>query len=114
MSPVDIQKIDGVIVLRPIGTGDLSLQLTREDMTGFVENNSEALPMVVNLESIRILQSSGVGLLFHFLTLAEKNQIRVGFINATELVGKVLDVAGVEHLAQVYKDLNEARAALLG
>lgn len=113
MSLVDINLDDGLYTLSPPGTEDLSLQLSRDDLAGLVTRNVDRLPMLVDLGQVRLLQSAGVGLLFFFLIEAQKAGIRVGFINTSDLVTKVLDIAGVQDVAKVYPSVSEARQDLL-
>ncbi|MEQ9364220.1 MAG: STAS domain-containing protein [Leptospirales bacterium] len=112
MADVDFKLKDGIYILRPTATRDLSLQLTRDDLTGLIKKNVKRLPTLVDLGQVRILQSAGVGLLFFFLIEAQKAGIRVGFFNTSELVMKVLDIAGVQDIAKVYGNAQEARQDL--
>ena len=104
MPPVEITLNEGLFVLRPSGGEDLTVQVSRDDLSGFLTRNTDRLPMLVDLADLRILQSSGVGLLFFLLIEAEKASIPVGFINASELVAKILSIAGVSDLAKIYPD----------
>ncbi len=113
MSATDISLENGMYILRPAGTQDMSLQVTRDDLAGFIKANEGRVPMLVDLIRVKLLQSSGVGLLFFFLVEAQKANIRVGFTNASELVMKVLDIAGVQDIAKVYVDEEAARRDML-
>ncbi|MCR9142274.1 MAG: STAS domain-containing protein [bacterium] len=113
MASVDIKLIDGLYLIQPMPTQDLSLDLSRDDLAGFIKRNTEQLPMLVDLARVRILQSSGVGLLFYLLVESQKVGMRVGFVNTSELVRKVLDIAGVDDIAKVYENVDQARQDLV-
>ncbi len=68
-------------------------------------------PVLLDFALVKMITSSGVGLLLHFLVAAEKRGTPTALYGANDLVAKIFSVAGVDEITRIFDTEAEARAA---
>jgi len=102
--PVKIIKLRGRLALgEPVDR----LRATVEDLLGAGDNR-----LVLDLEELATMDSSGIGLLSRFLTATKQQGGSLKLVNPSKLVVQTLKLVGLLNLFEVFSDSQAATASL--
>jgi len=91
---VSMHRVDGVVRLAPVGDIDLvSGEVLRDAIVSALAGEVDAL--VIDLEAVGFLDSSGITVLVTGRQAAGERRVRYQVVGASGPVARVLDVAGV-------------------
>ncbi|HEY8669990.1 MAG TPA: STAS domain-containing protein [Terriglobales bacterium] len=100
---VKIVKLRGRLSL---GESCDRLRATMEDLIGSGDNR-----LVLDLEELATMDSSGIGLLSRFLTSAKQQGGSLKLVNPTKFVAQTLKLVGLLNLFEVFSDTPTAVAS---
>jgi anti-sigma B factor antagonist len=100
---VKIVKLRGRLSL---GESCDRLRATMEDLIGSGDNR-----LVLDLEELATMDSSGIGLLSRFLTSAKQQGGSLKLVNPTKFVAQTLKLVGLLNLFEVFSDTPGAVAS---
>ena len=63
--------------------------------------------IVLDLQNINFISSSGIGLLVHFNQMITKYKCNLYFINTNESVNKILELSKLNDFFKIYKNYDE-------
>ena len=92
--------------------GRLTMQSSHLLLDCFKEKMQSSHPILVNLEAVDYMDSSGVGVLVTALKLAKGKDIRFGLIGINHRVQVVMEMSGLTTLFEIYPDEAAALKAL--
>jgi anti-anti-sigma factor len=109
---VEIKTQDGVKILKMKGRLCMGPPLDRFNavMTELLSQGQNKI--VLDLEEVPIIDSSGIGLLMRHLTTAKKGGGAICLLKPTKLTVQTLKLVGLLNLFSRYEDLSEAVASL--
>lgn len=104
---------DGVTVIRLEGAIDVSRALElRDDL--FARLDSPAARVLLDLSDVRLIDSSGIGILVTAHRRADGQGARFGLAGATGTVARVFEMTRTNRLLSLYDDVEEGVRALAG
>jgi anti-sigma B factor antagonist len=107
---IDVRKQSNSHVIRL--TGDLKIGQPAEDLRktleGLIANNEVRLVMV--MQGVNMVDSSGIGVMVRSLTSAKKNGGSLKLVNPSKLTLQTLKMVGLLPLFEVFTDESEAIA----
>ena len=101
--PVKIIKLRGRLAL---GESVDRLRATVEDLLGAGDNR-----LVLDLEELTTMDSSGIGLLSRFLTATKQQGGSLKLVNPSKFVVQTLKLVGLLNLFEVFTDSQAATAS---
>jgi len=101
--PVKIIKLRGRLAL---GESVDRLRATVEDLLGAGDNR-----LVLDLEELTTMDSSGIGLLSRFLTTTKQQGGSLKLVNPSKFVVQTLKLVGLLNLFEVFTDSQAATAS---
>jgi anti-anti-sigma factor len=109
---VELDHRDSVGIARMNGDVDITqASVLREQLLGAVRNDD--LGLVVDLTNARYVDSVGVSLLFELAERLTGRQMRFAVVIPPDgLIERVLTIVDLESVAEVYRELDAAVAAL--
>jgi len=111
---IELDHRDSVGIARLTGDVDITqASVLREQLLGAVRN--EDLGLVVDLTDARYVDSVGVSLLFELAERLTGRQLRFAVVvPQSGLVARVLAIVDLESVAEIYRELDAALAAMRG
>lgn len=108
---VDTQ--DGLRVVRPVGPVDVNGSVALRDLLGR-EIDSPGARVIIDLERVTLIDSSGIGILVGAHRRAEQAGARLAVAAPAPAVAKILSMTRVDRLLDVHESVAEAAAAVTG
>jgi anti-sigma B factor antagonist len=108
-----IDDENGVTVVRLHGSIDASQAMQLRELLGD-QISGPGARVLVDLTDVRLIDSSGIGILVTAHRRADASGARFAVAKANPAVAKVLQMTRTDQLLSVYDELEPARAALAG
>ncbi len=107
---VQVQSIDGLVVVAP--SGDVDLSVSRE-FQGYLKKAMESRPprVVINLSKVPYMDSSGVATLVEAMQIARRQSTRLILCALQDKVRSIFEIARLDRVFVIVIDESEARSA---
>lgn len=105
---VRVEMVNGVAVLKPMGDIDLSRSPDLRLKLAEVQRPNPDMRLIVDLEKVPYMDSSGVATLVEAMQIARRNGGRIVLCNLNDRVRSIIEIARLDKVFKIVGSVDDA------